>query len=369
MRHNSYTRTRRRRGRLLRAIAIHERARAPVLGLRQARAAARPATLRAVLCLRQGELPGMRALLRHRVPEGALAAAQGVAQEEGPDTAARISNSGHKLAQARRVAAESLAAATDEYGRLVAQTDQLRFGNEQKAAMKLAKKAIELDPQRSAAHFALAASYAGSGDHLRASVCCYSAIERAEPDSEDWAQAVFYAWESRRCAAPCRSLAIFCGCERCAALPAKPAWMATPEALLAMSERVVAAAPGKGKHWKMHASAHWHTKSWPTASKSYAKAARLFGDQGNESGKAAMLGNAQDARDKAEAEAKAAAEAEAARDGGARGGGQRGDGGAAGRGGAGEGGGLAQGHGQGQAEGAEGQEVSTTQGEDGGTKL
>jgi hypothetical protein len=231
-------------------------------------------------------------------------------KEKDAKTAAVISNSEFRSAQDRRDAAEMLAAARDEYERLVAQSNQLRFDLENKAAAKLAKKAIELDPQRPAAYYALASAFSCSGDDLRASECYCSAIERAEPDSEDWAQAVFYAWESRRCAAPCRSLAIFCGCERCAALPAKPAWMATPEALLAMSERVVAAAPGKGKHWKMHASAHWHTKSWPTASKSYAKAARLFGDQGNESGKAAMLGNAQAAREYAEAEAEAAAAAE-----------------------------------------------------------
>jgi hypothetical protein len=61
--------------------------------------------------------------------------------------------------------------------------------------------------------------------------------------------------------------------------------MATPQALLAMAERVVAARPGDATAGKMHAFAHWDTKSWPTASKSSAKAARLFGDEGDEPGK------------------------------------------------------------------------------------
>ena len=68
-------------------------------------------------------------------------------------------------------------------------------------------------------------------------------MERDPPDSEPWAQAVGEAWDSRRRAAPCGSTDIFCGCERCAALPEKPAWMASPEALVAMAERLVAAAP------------------------------------------------------------------------------------------------------------------------------
>ena len=136
---------------------------------------------------------------------------------------------------------------------------------------------------------------------------------RSEPDSGLWAQVVHHAWDARRRAAPCGSYNLFCDCERCAALPAKPAWMATPQALLAMSERMVAARPGDAMSWDMHATAHWDTKSWLTASKSFAKAARLFGDEGNELNKAEMLGNAEKFREKAEAEAKAAAKAEVAR--------------------------------------------------------
>jgi hypothetical protein len=80
-----------------------------------------------------------------------------------------------------------------------------------------------------------------------------------------------------------------------------------------MSERVVAAWPEDAEPWEMHAFAHWYTRSWPAAPKSFAKAARLFGDEGNERSKATMLRNAQTAREIAEAEAKAAGEAEAAR--------------------------------------------------------
>jgi colicin import membrane protein len=83
--------------------------------------------------------------------------------------------------------------------------------------------------------------------------------------------------------------------------------MATPEALVAMAERVVAALPGDTMSWTMHASAHFHMESWSSASKSFAKVARLDGDEGNAAGRAAMLENAEKCRMKAEAEAKAVA--------------------------------------------------------------
>ena len=137
-----------------------------------------------------------------------------------------------------------LAAATDEYEWLVAQPNQLRFGHENKAAAKLAKKAIELDPQRPGAYFTLASAYADSGDYLRASECFFCAMERGEPGSKPWAQAVFYAWNARLRAAPCGTPNLFCDCERCAALPEPRAWMASPQALVAMADRVVAVRPG-----------------------------------------------------------------------------------------------------------------------------
>ena len=61
---------------------------------------------------------------------------------------------------------------------------------------------------------------------------------------------------------------------------------------------------------RLRALAH---ESWPSASKSYVKATRLYGDEGYEPSKAPMLENAQAAREYAEADAKAAAAAEAAR--------------------------------------------------------
>ena len=215
------------------------------------------------------------------------------------------------MAASQREAAERLAAATDEYERLAGQARQQLLDGDSKAAAKLARKAIELDPQRSEAHYALAASYGSSGDYLRASECYLSVMERDAPDSEPWAQAVFYAWDQRSRAAPCGSNYAMCGSECCAALPAKPAWMASPQALVAMAERVVAARPGNAMSWDMHASAHRNIQSWPTTSKSYAKAARLYGDDGDEPNKVEMLGIA--AREYAEEDAKAAAEAEAAR--------------------------------------------------------
>ena len=217
------------------------------------------------------------------------------------------------MAAHRRDADEKLAAATDEYARLEAEADAARVSQDSKGAVKLAKKAIELAPQRPDAYYVLASAYADSGDDLRASECCYSVMKRNVPDSRPWAHAAFYAWDSRRRAAPCGTHNIFCGCVRCAALPEPPAWMATPEALVAMAERVVAAAPGDAMAWTMHAYAHRHMQSWPTALKSSAKAAKLFGDGGNELNKADMLRNAEKFREKAEAEAKAAAAAEAAR--------------------------------------------------------
>ena len=87
-------------------------------------------------------------------------------KEKDAETAALISNSEFMMAQERRDADEKLAAATDEYERLVAQADQRLVANDFKAAMKLAKKAIELDLQRPGAYFVLAGAYAYSGDHL-----------------------------------------------------------------------------------------------------------------------------------------------------------------------------------------------------------
>ena len=83
--------------------------------------------------------------------------------------------------------------------------------------------------------------------------------------------------------------------------------------MLVMADRLVAAMPGDAKSWRMHASAHSsNIQNWPAASRSCVKAARLFGDHGNDSSKAVMQNAAEQFRKKAEAEAKAAVTAEAA---------------------------------------------------------
>ena len=119
------------------------------------------------------------------------------------------------------------------------------------------------------------------------------------------------AWETRRRAAPCGSHDLFCDCERCAALPEKPAWMRTPQALLAMAERVVVAGSedALALSWEMHGFAHKKMGAHLAASKSYTKAAKHLGDEGNVENKARMLHKVQEE----ETKAKAAAEAEAAR--------------------------------------------------------
>ena len=114
-------------------------------------------------------------------------------------------------------------------------------------------------------------------------------------------------------AVPCGTQDVFCDCERCVALPEKPTWMASPEAAVAMAERVVAARREDARTWQMHASAHDDNEDWSTASKSFTKAAKLYGDGGDAVSNATMLENAKRCRATAEAIAKAAAEAEAAR--------------------------------------------------------
>ena len=85
-------------------------------------------------------------------------------------------------------------------------------------------------------------------------------MERDVPDTRPWVQAVYYTWDSRRRATPCGTYNLFCGCERCAALPEPPVWMASPEALAGMVKRVVAARPGGGMSWEMHLRALAHEK-------------------------------------------------------------------------------------------------------------
>ena len=99
---------------------------------------------------------------------------------------------------------------------------------------------------------------------------------------------------------------------RGAARPEKPRWMRTREAGKAIAKRGGATAPEDPDAWAMSATAHGDIGDWSTASKSYTKSAKLYGDIGHAGHKDGMLKNAQAARDNAEAVAKAAAGAEAA---------------------------------------------------------
>ena len=188
----------------------------------------------------------------------------------------------------RQRSAEWAAAAEDEYTRLWNRADAATFSGDRKAAVKLAKQAIELEPDRPEAHFALGTAYASCCDDLRASERYLSAMEREEPDSSAWKRAVVQAWDARRLAAPCGSRSLFCECERCAALPEKPAWMRSPQAVAAMAERVVAAWPEDASAWCMHGKAHWGI-DWSVASKGYMKAGKMFGEQGHATHKAECL--------------------------------------------------------------------------------
>ena len=157
--------------------------------------------------------------------------------------------------------------------------------------------------------------------------CFLSAMECNPPDTDAWADAVSRAWYGRRRAAPCGSDNLFCECNACAALPEKPEWMRSPQAVMTMAERVVAAAPLKGGNrvpygsqknnlaeaWEMHAGAHKDIDNFCTAAVSYMKAASRYDNRGDARMKTEMLERARDCRAKAEAIAKAAAEAEAAR--------------------------------------------------------
>jgi tetratricopeptide (TPR) repeat protein len=195
------------------------------------------------------------------------------------------------LESLRQETAELAAAAEDEYERLYRQAEHATCSGDPKAAVKLAKQAIELDPDRPEAHFALGTAYASCCDDLRASERYLSAMEREEPDSSAWKRAVVQAWDARRLAAPCGSRSLFCECERCAALPEKPAWMSSPQAVAAMAERVVAALPEETGAWRMHGYTHWRF-DWSVAAKSCMKAGKMFGEQGHATHKAECLQNA-----------------------------------------------------------------------------
>jgi len=187
--------------------------------------------------------------------------------------------------------------AKDEYERLEAVADRELSGGDYKAAVKLAKKAIKLEPDRPSAHVALANAYLASNDYLRASHSAAAAMERYPPDTQCWAGSARFAWATRRQApTPCGSGDIFCDCDACAALPEKPEWMASPQALVAMAERVVAADSAEDANaWVMHGHAH-EGLDWATAARSYTSAARLFGVNGDKEFQTLSQANAQRCR-------------------------------------------------------------------------
>ena len=76
---------------------------------------------------------------------------------------------------------------------------------------------------------------------------------------------------------------------RCAAPPEKPAWMSSPQAVVVTAERVVAAWPEDGCSWMMHADAHNGIGDWSTASKSWMKAGKFYGKEGEAERKAKAL--------------------------------------------------------------------------------
>ena len=70
-------------------------------------------------------------------------------------------------------------AATDEYDRLVQRAYRADVSCAPKAAAKLAKQAIELDPDRPGAYFVLGNACRSSEEFLRARECFLSAMHGA----------------------------------------------------------------------------------------------------------------------------------------------------------------------------------------------
>ncbi len=61
---------------------------------------------------------------------------------------------------------------------------------------------------------------------------------------------------------------------------------------MAMKVRVAAARPEHAGAFEMHATAHWLRGDWSAASKSYMKAGKIYGDEGDAERKATCLENA-----------------------------------------------------------------------------
>ena len=204
------------------------------------------------------------------------------------------------------------AASRDEYMEMDKKAgEELLAGNYEQAYI-LAKEAIALAPDLPFAYGTLTHAAMHVGDNLTALKSSVSLVERHPPGELEWAVAMVMAAKARELAA-CGSTNAFCECDACAALPEKPEWMASPQALVATAKRGVAIRPDFADAWRMHGSAHELSGDLSAAARSFTTAARLFGDKGDDVWKSLSLNSAQHCRDRAEAVAKAAAEAEAVR--------------------------------------------------------
>ena len=183
-------------------------------------------------------------------------------------------------------AGEGAAEAAVEYEGLLAQADQECANGDPKAAIKLAKAAIKLMPDEPEAYFALGMSYELSGEgRACTSECFLTAVEHSEPDSRTWAVCICKALE--RLAS---DHTFACTCGDCVRL--KPAWMTSPQSLVAVADRVVAAAELSPVAWEVHAQAHDEIDDLSTALKSYRKAGKLYAVVGNTARKERVLHNA-----------------------------------------------------------------------------
>lgn len=169
-----------------------------------------------------------------------------------------------------------------------------------RAAVTLARRAIELEPDKPNAYYVLGQAKTALGEWLPACDSFLEAEQRCESESRNWALAVCKAWGARKVAARCGTNNIFCDCDVCAVLPprpvtrhepccvcahvttagCRPTWMASKQALVAMAERVVAAAPRDAPAWELHARAHRQMGNPAAAEESCTRAWQLRGDEG-----------------------------------------------------------------------------------------
>ena len=198
----------------------------------------------------------------------------------------------HNNADITETIVEREAAAKTAYERMCSRSDQEMQAGNAKGALKLANRATVLEPDDPRSYFSLGNAYTSSRDFLRASEAYLDAVQRCAPDTNFWAICVTLTWGTRGHAAPCGSGDPSCDCEECAALPETPAWMRSPQLLVAMAVRVVAADPNNPRAWSMHAMAHDRLGDWSTAARSHMRVAKLYGDLGSAPDKEIFLQNA-----------------------------------------------------------------------------